>query len=157
MKIPAAAAALFLALFIGGFRASPVAAAAQLSNCPNTGLTTRPVTFVTVKGRFAYTLEVAATPTQQQCGLMHRRAMPRRVGMDFPMDAPRTASFWMENTPLPLDLIFVGADARVVGIGKGVPFSRDLIHSGGIAARVIELNAGEADRMHLRVGDRAIG
>jgi uncharacterized membrane protein (UPF0127 family) len=134
---------------------APVAAAAAaMPDCPNIGLKRAPVTFVTAKGRFPYTLEIAATPAQQQCGLMYRQAMPAKVGMDFPFNPPRELAFWMENTPLPLDLVFVGADSRVLSIGKGVPYTRDLIPSRGIAARVIELNAGEAARIGLKPGDR---
>ena len=136
--------------------AAPLAAQTP-TDCPNVGLARVPVAFVTAKGRFTYSLEVAATPAQQQCGLMFRKKMARGVGMDFPMGAARPLSFWMENTVLPLDLIFVGANGRVVSVGQGKPYARDLIHSAAPAARVIELNAGEADRMHLRVGDRAIG
>ena len=88
---------------------------------------------------------------------MYRKAMPRDVGMDFPMDAPRQASFWMENTVLPLDLVFVGTDDRVISVGKGVPFARTLIDSGGVTKRVIELNAGEAKRIGLKPGDRVGG
>jgi uncharacterized membrane protein (UPF0127 family) len=127
---------------------------AALPDCPNHDLARVPVTFKTAKGRFAYTLEVAATPAQQQCGLMFRKVMQRDVGMDFPVKPARSLSFWMENTILPLDLIFVGPDSRVLSISRGVPYSRDLIDSGGIAARVIELNAGEAARIGLKPGDR---
>lgn len=141
---------VLLALLLG----APVAAQ-SLPDCPNAGLSTTRVVFVTAKGRFPYTLEVAATPAQQACGLMHRKAMPRSVGMVFPFEPARQASFWMENTVLPLDLVFVGPDSRVVSIGNGKPFSRDLINSGGLTARVIELNAGEAARIGLRPGDRA--
>ena len=130
-------------------------AAQSLPDCPNDGLPTTRVAFVTAKGRFPYKLEVAATPAQQACGLMHRKAMPRNVGMVFPFEPARQVSFWMENTVLPLDLVFVGPDSRVVSVGQGKPFSRDLINSGGLTARVIELNAGEAARIGLRPGDRA--
>jgi uncharacterized membrane protein (UPF0127 family) len=140
------------ALFAFAFTAAP--ALATVPDCPNHDLARVPVSFITAKGRFDYRLEVAATPAQQECGLMYRKAMPRAVGMDFPMSPPRSASFWMENTVLPLDLVFVGADGRVVHVGHGKPFSRDLIDSGGIAARVIELNAGEAARIGLKPGDR---
>lgn len=137
--------------------AGPLAAKppGRLPNCPNTGLATAPVTFTTAKGRFAYRLDVAATPSQQQCGLMYREKMPRSVGMVFPFAPARPVSFWMENTVLPLDLVFVGPDSRVVSIGHGKPFARDLIDSGGLTARVIELNAGEAGRIGLKPGDRA--
>lgn len=142
----------FAFLLVSILAAGPGLAASP--DCPNTGLARQPVTFVTGKGRFAYTLDVAATPAQQQCGLMFRTSMPRNVGMAFPFAPPRSLSFWMENTPLPLDLIFVGADGRVVSVGTGVPFSRDLIDSRGVAARVIELNRGQARRMGLKPGDR---
>jgi uncharacterized membrane protein (UPF0127 family) len=141
-----------LLLFGALASASPVAAA--LPDCPNHDLATVPVTFHTAKGKFTYKLDVAATPGQQECGLMYRKAMPRDVGMDFPMKPPRSVSFWMENTVLPLDLVFVGPDNRVVSVGHGKPFSRDLIDSGGLTARVIELNAGEAARIGLKPGDR---
>ena len=135
--------------------ASPAVAAP--ANCPNTGLAQRSVTFATAKGRFAYRLEVAATPAQQECGLMYRKTMPRSVGMDFPLDVARQAAFWMENTDLPLDLVFVGPDGRVVSIGRGVPYSKALIDSAGVTKRVIELNAGEAKRIGLKPGDRVTG
>lgn len=127
---------------------------AALPDCPNHDLARVPVTFVTAKGRFSYDLEVAATPAQQECGLMYRKTMPRGVGMDFPMAPPRATSFWMENTVLPLDLVFVGPDKRVISVGHGKPFARDLIDSNGVTARVIELNAGEAARIGLKPGDR---
>ena len=85
---------------------------------------------------------------------MYRKSMPRNFGMDFPYAMPRVASFWMENTNLPLDLIFVGTDDRIVSIGHGVPYSRTMIGSGAVAKRVIELNAGEAKRIGLQPGDR---
>lgn len=133
-----------------------VPALAAPAKCPNSGLARQPATFVTEKGRFTYGLDVAATPAQQECGLMFRKTMPRNIGMAFPFTPPRPLTFWMENTVLPLDLIFVGADGRVVSVGSGVPFSRDLIESHGVAARVIELNAGEAKRIGLKPGDAVL-
>lgn len=144
--------AIFALLLLSMAGAAPVVAAP--ANCPNIGLARQPANFATAKGRFAYKLDIAATPAQQECGLMFRKTMPRDVGMVFPFAPPRPLTFWMENTILPLDLIFVGADGRVIGIGNGVPFSRDMIASGGVAARVIELNAGEARRIGLKPGDR---
>ncbi|PZN96045.1 MAG: DUF192 domain-containing protein [Alphaproteobacteria bacterium] len=142
MKFLLAAAAALMAV-------QPVMAA-----CPNAGLASVPVTFMTKKGRSTYAIEVAATPAQQECGLMYRKAMPRKTGMMFPFDPPKAATFWMENTPLPLDLIFVGPDDRVINVAPGMPYSRDIIASDGIAASVIELNAGEAKRIGLRPGDK---
>lgn len=134
------------------FVATPATAA-----CPNVGLQQRPVTLVTAKGKFVYKLDVAASGAEQECGLMYRKTMPQNVGMVFLFDQPRSASFWMENTVLPLDLIFVGPNRRVLTIASGKPFSRDIIDSGGIAASVIELNAGEAARIGLKPGDKVKG
>jgi uncharacterized membrane protein (UPF0127 family) len=96
---------------------------------------------------------VAATADEQSCGLMFREKMPRDQGMIFPFSPPRATAFWMMNTPLPLDLVFVGPDDRVVSIGAGKPYSRAMIDSGGVTAAVIELNAGEAARIGLKPGD----
>ena len=124
--------------------------------CPNVGLKQAPVTFVTSAGKHHYMVDLAETSEQQSCGLMFREKMPRDQGMIFPFSPPRPTAFWMMNTPLPLDLVFVGPDARVVSIGAGKPYSRALIESGGITAAVIELNAGEAARIGLKPGDRVI-
>ena len=64
----------------------------------------------TSTGRHDYAVEVAATPEQQERGLMFRTQMAANQGMIFPFAPPRPASFWMENTILPLDLVFIGAD-----------------------------------------------
>jgi uncharacterized protein len=64
------------------------------------------------------------------------------------------ATFWMENTFVPLDIIFVAPDGYVLNVGRGVPKSRDLVASVGPVGWVLELNAGEAARIGLRPGDR---
>ena len=131
--------------------ATPAAAA-----CPNAGLKTETATFVTARGKFKYTLDIAASGEEQNCGLMYRETMPKNAGMVFPFNPPRKATFWMENTILPLDLIFVGTDSRVLNILPGKPYSRDLIPSAGVTAAVIELNLGEAARIGLKPGDKVI-
>ncbi len=141
------AAALLLSLG----SAVPVAAAAP---CPNAGLRTTRVVFETAKGRFPYTVEVAATAEQQACGMMFREHVPPGTGMSFPMQPPREAGFWMENTLVPLDLIFVSQVGRVLNVRQGRPHSRDVLASDGPAADVIELAAGEAKRIGLQPGDR---
>ena len=130
--------------------AQPVAAA----TCPNTGLRVSKVAFETAKGRFTYRVEVAATSDEQACGMMFREKMPRDSGMSFPMVPPRATGFWMENTPLPLDIIFVSPAGRVLNVRRGQPYSRDVLNSAGATAEVIELAAGEADRIGLKPGDR---
>jgi uncharacterized protein len=127
---------------------------ARAADCPNTGLETRKTTLVTSTGRHLYKLEIAATAEQQACGMMYRRSMKPDAGMAFPFSPPRVTAFWMENTYLPLDLIFVGPDRRVVHIASGKPLSQDFIDSGGVTQEVIELRGGEAKRIGLKPGDK---
>ena len=113
------------------------------------------VTVTTSAGRtHAYKVEVARSPEQQARGLMYRKSMPRDAGMLFPFDPPRPASFWMANTDIPLDIIFIGADGRVPNVGAGKPLNQATVDSVGVAAAVLELNAGEAARIGLKPGDR---
>ena len=120
----------------------------------NPTLKTTALTLVTGGRKHKYTVELARTTTEQARGLMLRKAMPRDHGMIFPVSPPRTASFWMEGTILPLDIIFIGTDRKVLRIAaNAVPFSRAPIDSDGLVSAVLELNAGEAARIGLRPGD----
>lgn len=113
------------------------------------------VTLTTSDGRrHVYIAEVARTSEQQARGLMFRRKMARDAGMIFPMKPARPSSFWMENTYLPLDIIFIGAGNEVLNITYGKPLSTDTVDSLGPASAVLELNAGEAKRIGLKPGDK---
>jgi uncharacterized protein len=146
-----AAAMLLSTVAVAQVQAAPALAATP---CPNTGLRTIKVVFETAKGRFAYRVEVAATSEQQACGMMFREVMAPGTGMSFPMQPPRATGFWMENTILPLDIIFVSPQGRVLNVRQGQPYARDVLASAGITADVIELAAGEAKRIGLKPGDR---
>ena len=102
----------------------------------------------------SYIVEIARTGEQQQRGLMYRRAMARDHGMIFPMSPPRPASFWMQNTYLPLDIVFIAPDGVVTNIGHGVPLTTATVDSLGSVSAVLELNAGEARRIGLKAGDK---
>lgn len=141
---------LALALIVPLWLSQPAAA----SSCPNMGLRLTKVAFETAKGRFTYKVEVAATQDEQACGMMFREKMPRDTAMSFPMSPPRATGFWMENTALPLDIIFVSPAGRVLNYRRGQPYSREVLTSVGATAEVIELAAGEADRIGLKPGDR---
>lgn len=132
----------------------PLGVPAAASTCPNIGLRIIKVAFETARGRFTYKVEVAATQDEQACGMMFREKMPRDTGMAFPMSPPRPAGFWMENTALPLDIIFVSPAGRVLNVRRGQPYSQEVLNSAGATAEVIELAAGEADRIGLKPGDR---
>lgn len=138
---------------IAAFVAVP--AAAMSGPCPVPGLAHQRVTLVTATGKHRYDVEVAASADAQECGLMFRQHMARSEGMIFPLAPPRPQTFWMENTVLSLDIIFVAPDNRVLSIAaNATPFARDFIPSGGDSSAVIELNAGEAARIGLKPGDR---
>lgn len=107
--------------------------------------------------RHVYKVEVAETAAQQAHGMMYRTGMAPMTGMLFPMDPPRPAAFWMENTLIPLDLLFIGADGRIRNIIAGaVPRSRAQLPSAGAVAAVLELPGGESDRIGARPGDRVM-
>lgn len=143
-----------LALCLGGIGLPLGAQQPAPGLVANPTLTTTPLTLVTGGRKHKYTVELARTTVEQARGLMLRKTMPRDRGMIFPVSPPRTASFWMEGTVLPLDIIFIGTDRKVLRIApNAVPFSRVPIDSGGLVTAVLELNAGEAARIGLRPGD----
>jgi uncharacterized membrane protein (UPF0127 family) len=86
---------------------------------------------------------------------MFRTVLKRSHGMLFPFDAPRPAAFWMKNTLISLDLIFIRADGTIARIAaEAKPESLDLIQSGEPVAAVLEIGAGEAARLGIAEGDR---
>lgn len=114
-----------------------------------------PLTVETAAGPRRYRVAVARTPEEQARGLMFRESMPADEGMIFPMDPPRPASFWMKNTILPLDMIFIRADGTIAHVAeRTVPYSLDTVDSGEPVAAVLELNAGAAAAAGMAPGDR---
>ena len=105
------------------------------------------------KHRFA--IEVARTPEQLQQGLMFRPKMAADAGMLFLYDPPQPIAMWMMNTLIPLDMLFIGVDGRIINIHeRAVPGSTATIESAGPARAVLELNGGTAARLNLKAGDR---
>jgi uncharacterized membrane protein (UPF0127 family) len=77
--------------------------------------------------------------------------------MIFPSDTPQQRSFWMKNTPLSLDIIFIGVDGRIMNIAAGTtPYSLESVTSAGIASSVLELRAGRAKALGIKPGDKVI-
>ena len=98
---------------------------------------------------------IADTPPRQEQGLMFVRDLPATQGMLFPQDAPQVAHFWMKNTYVPLDMVFVGEDGRIAKIiANARPFSLDVLSSDVPVIAVLEIRGGEAQQLGLRVGDR---
>lgn len=138
--------------------ATPAAATAPKAEVhPVSGLPVIPLTVATAAGSHAFRVELAATPAQQEQGLMFRTALGPDEGMIFPMDPPRRASFWMRNTVIGLDIIFIGADHRILNIAaNAVPYDETPLPSAGPAAAVLELPAGRAAELGLQPGDTVI-
>lgn len=122
---------------------------------PDSGLAVVPVTVSGSFGSHTFQAEVAASRAEQARGLMFRTAMGADEAMIFPFDAPREAGFWMKNTVIPLDIIFIGADRRILNIAANtVPYDENSVLSDGIAIAVLELNAGRAAELGIAPGDR---
>lgn len=114
-----------------------------------------PLTIETGKGRHTFSVELARTEEEQARGLMYRTSLPRDGGMLFPMSPPRQATFWMKNTLIPLDMIFIRADGTIARIAANtVPETLDLVDSGEPVAAVLEIAGGGAARQGISAGDR---
>jgi uncharacterized membrane protein (UPF0127 family) len=101
-----------------------------------------------------FQVRLAATEARREQGLMFVREMPRDQGMLFLWDSPRAESFWMKNTYLSLDLLFIAADGTIIHIAPdATPMSEALISSMGPVLGVLELNAGTAKRLGISTGD----
>ena len=97
-----------------------------------------------------FNVEVARTAEEQQQGLMFRTSLPADGGMIFPFEKPRFASFWMKNTLIPLDMIFIRADGSIDRIAENtIPESLEPVASGGEVSAVLELAGGTAARLGI--------
>ena len=105
--------------------------------------------------RFHFDVWVADTPARSEQGLMYVRDLPAERGMVFPFAPARVVSFWMKNTYIPLDLLFITADGQVAKITERAPPLRlDLLSSDVPVGAVLELRGGEAGLLGIKVGDR---
>ena len=134
-------------------QATPTAQAAEPARHPVSGLAVVPLTITTDRGKRRFKVEVAATPQEQQAGLMFRTAMGPNEGMIFPNSVPQQRSFWMHNTVIPLDIIFIGPDRRILNIERGEPYSDSSLASAGPVVNVLELNAGRSAELGIEPGD----
>jgi uncharacterized membrane protein (UPF0127 family) len=146
-----AAAALVLAACSPQTRAQNV----QVEDAGQTGLRQVPLTIQSRGGTHRFTVEIARTPEQQAQGLMHRQSLAPDRGMLFPYDPPQDASFWMKNTLIPLDIIFIRADGRIARIAANTtPHSLEPVPSGEPVATVLEIRGGLAAELGIAVGDQ---
>lgn len=115
----------------------------------------QPLTLLTEKGPVAFQVEFADSEIEQEYGLMCRKALAPNRGMLFDFVQPRELGFWMRNTLISLDIIYIGADGRVVSIVRNArPLDETTLMSNGAARAVLELPAGRAAQIGLLPGDR---
>lgn len=115
---------------------------------------TTTLTVVTAKGPQTFKVEIADDDARRERGLMYRTSMASDAGMIFDYGAERNVAMWMKNTILSLDMVFIKSDGSVFSIARSaVPYSEEIIRSGGPVQAVLELNAGAADRIGLKSGD----
>jgi uncharacterized membrane protein (UPF0127 family) len=114
-----------------------------------------PLDIVTSTGAHRYEVEVADTEPAREHGLMDRREMAANHGMLFEFPNREPVTFWMKNTYLSLDMIFIDADGTVRRVAqRATPLSEALIASEAPVVAVLELNAGQAAAIRLRPGDK---
>jgi uncharacterized protein len=100
------------------------------------------------------TMEIAKDEMARNQGLMFRKTMPDSCGMLFVFEEMQPLSFWMKNTIMPLDIIFVDDQFRIITIAKNtVPFSEKSIPAAGNGMYVVEVNAGFTDKYHITEGN----
>jgi len=110
---------------------------------------------VSKTGVHAFTVELATNDAERARGLMFRRELPEGRGMLFDFDQEQPVSFWMHNTYISLDMIFIRADGRILRIAENTePMSDRLVPSGGPVRAVLEVVAGTAHKLGLAPGDR---
>jgi uncharacterized protein len=129
-----------------------------LSSCMSQAKETilQSLTITTKSGNeILYKVEIAATQKQMQRGLMYRKILPEDQGMLFEYRPKQEVSMWMKNTILSLDMLFINSNGNIIKIAKNTtPLSQRTIASDGVVLGVLELNAGQAEKHGMQVGDQ---
>ncbi len=119
------------------------------------GLEQVPLTIHSKSGDRKFVVEVVRTPEEQAQGLMFRQSLAADRGMIFPHEPPREASFWMKNTLIPLDMIFIRPDGTIARIeANTVPLSLEPVSSGEPVGAVLEIAGGGAAQLGVAAKDK---
>lgn len=142
-----AAIAMALAVLAGSAMAQP-------QQPPPMQFDTDTLAIRTASGEVKFKVELAVTPAQQQRGLMFRDKLEPYTGMLFDFGRPQAISMWMMNTLIPLDMVFIAPDGRILNIAANTkPMSTDTILSQGPAKGVLEIAGGTARLLGIKPGD----
>jgi uncharacterized membrane protein (UPF0127 family) len=130
----------------GADQGQSAAGLAQTTLCITSGAKTR-----------AFTVEVAGSSMEQAKGMMFRTELADNAGMIFPFPQPKPASFWMKNTVIPLDIIFVRPNGTIESIAENtVPYSTMPVTSGEPVGAVLELRGGLTAELGIAAGDKVV-
>src|SRR3990167_3844525 len=164
-----AALAVALALCAYACAAEPAPAAKQVAQAPVAAAPAKPpadvpapagfeaLEVVTPQGRTRFLVEIADDEPERNRGLMYRKVVAPDRGMLFDFHTPREVAFWMKNTLIPLDIIYIQADGTVLSIARNTtPLSEAPIPSGGPILGVLELAGGRAAEIGLLPGDKVV-
>lgn len=133
---------------------SPTPEAATAAH-PVSGLEVIPLSIDTGERTYGFRVEVAATPEARARGLMYRTELADDEGMVFPSPRAQIESFWMRNTPIPLDIIFIAPDRTIINIAREtVPYSLESVRSAAPAIAVLEVRGGLTEERGIEPGDR---
>ena len=112
----------------------------------------------TASGPHSFEVEIADDDRERSLGLMFRREMPADQGMLFDFFTEQPASFWMRNTYLPLDMLFIKADGTIESIAeRTTPLSEKSVPSKGPVRYVLEINGGVSNTLGIASGDKVSG
>jgi uncharacterized membrane protein (UPF0127 family) len=115
----------------------------------------QPLEIVTKSGVHVFSVEIAKTEQERATGLMYRKELAEGRGMLFDFTPEQQVSMWMKNTFIPLDMIFIRSDGRILRIAENtVPQSEKIIPSGGLTKGVLEVIGGTAKKYGIQPGDR---
>jgi hypothetical protein len=129
-----------------GQKAAPASAPAK---------TAAHVTIETADRKIVFRVEVALTPEEHARGLMYRTRLATDAGMIFVFDEPQIQRFWMKNTLIPLDIVFIRADGTISSIAADAkPLSLKSLRSTEPVQAVLEINGGRAEALHIREGGK---
>ena len=124
-------------------------------NAPQTGLPAASVTVETAGGGVhVFSAEVADTAATRNHGMMFRTQLAKDAAMLFVYDPPQTAAFWMRNTLIPLDIVFISPEGRIIRIAENAqPRDETPLPSGGVIVAALEIQGGLSRRLGLAPGD----
>lgn len=115
------------------------------------------LTIVANSGQKSFDVEVMRTDAEREKGLMFRNYLPADRGMLFDFGTEKPVMMWMKNTPLPLDMLFIRSNGTIARIEANTePYSLTVLSSGEPVIGVLEINAGIAEKLGIRAGDKVI-